>query len=145
VALCPTLTILEPRPALVARYAEDLVEAITAVSPLVEAAEQGVVFADMRGTEGLFPRIEDLRRAVFAGVPPRFQPRLGVAGHRLPAYVAAMRADPASAVHVPTDEAASLLGAEPVEVLPLPPEAIEQLQLLGIEVCGQFASLPRHA
>lgn len=38
--MCPTLSILEPRPALVAQYAEALVEAMGAVSPLVEEAEQ---------------------------------------------------------------------------------------------------------
>ncbi len=145
VMLCPTLSIIEPRPALVARYAEELVEAMSAVSPLVEEAEQGVVFADMRGTEGLFPRIEDVRLAVFAGVPPRFQPQLGIAGHRLTGYVAALRAEPSNVVHVSADEAASILGSEPVAALPLPAEDLEQLRLLGIEVCGQFAALPRHA
>src|SRR3990172_9093891 len=34
VALCPTLSVVEPRPALVARFARDLVEAMGAVSPL---------------------------------------------------------------------------------------------------------------
>jgi DNA polymerase-4/protein ImuB len=145
VARCPTLSILEPRPALVTRYAEQLVEAMSAVSPLVEEAEQGIVFADMRGTEGLFPRIEDVRQAVFAGVTPQFQPGLGIAGHRLTAYIAALRAEPSSAVHVPVDDAASFLGTEPVASLPLSAEDIERLQLLGIEVCGRFAVLPRHA
>jgi DNA polymerase-4/protein ImuB len=145
VALCPTLSVLEPRPALVARYADDLVEAMSAVSPLVEEAEQGVVFADMHGTEGLYPRIEDVRRAVFAVVLPRFQPRLGVAGHRLTAYVAALRAEPSSAVHVPAEAAANFLGSEPVASLPLSPEDIERLHLLGIEVCGQLAALPHRA
>ncbi len=145
VMLCPVLDILESRPAVVAQYASVLVEAMSAVSPLIEEAEQGVVFADITGTEGLFPRVEDIGLAVFAGVPPQLHPRLGVAGHRLTAFVAAARAGPSKVFLVSMDEAASFLASEPVSSLPLPARAIDQLQLLGIESCGQFASLPRHA
>ena len=145
VALCPTLSILEPRPALVARYADDLVEAMGAVSPLVEEAAPGIVFADLRGTEGLYPRIQDVRRAVFDGVPPRLSPQLGIAGHRLTALVAALRAEPSAVIHIVDDEAAGFLAAESVARLPLQPEDIERLHLLGIDDCGRFAALPRHA
>lgn len=144
-ALCPMLSILEPRPALVARYADFLVEALCAVSPLVEEAESGIVFADLRGTEGLYPRVEDIERAVFAGVPRTLHPQLGIAGHRFTALVAATRARPRSTVHVPVEDAAAVLATEPVSSLPLPVEAIERLRLLGIDTCGQYAALPRHA
>jgi DNA polymerase-4/protein ImuB len=145
VSLCPVLSIFEPRPALVTRYADELVEAMGAVSPLVEAAEQGVVFADMRGTEGLFPRVEDVYETVFAGVPPRFRPQLGMASHRFTALIAALRAGPSRALQIAPEAAAGFLASEPVSSLPLLAEAIEHLQLLGIEECGQFASLPFQA
>ncbi len=143
--LCPSLHVLEPRPALVVRYAEALVEAMGAVSPLVEEAEPGTVFADLRGTEALFPTIEDLRRAVFADVPSTLSPQLGIAGHRFTALIAATRAAPGAAVHVPVEEAADFLASETVASLPLPVEVIERLHLLGITICGQFAALPCHA
>ncbi len=145
VAVCPTLTILEQRPALVARYAASLVEAMASVSPLVEEAEPGIVFADLRGTEALYPRIEDLRRAVFAGVPERLSPQLGLGSHRLTAYLAARRAEPSAVVQVSEGEAATFMADESVRYLPLAPEDIEQLHLLGIDACGQLAVLPRHA
>ncbi len=145
VELCPTLSILEPRPALVAQYAEALVEAMSAVSPLVEEAEQGVVFADLCGTEGLYPRIEDIRQAVFAGIPPRLSPQLGVAGHRFTAFLAALRAGPSKVIHVPVDDAGAYIAAQSISHLPLPPEVLDRLRLLGINRCGQFAALPRHA
>lgn len=145
VGLCPTLSILEARPALVAQYAEALVEAMSAVSPFVEESEQGVVFADLRGTDGLYPRVEDVRRAVFAGVPPRLSPQLGIAGARFTAYVAARRAEPSDAVHVPGQHAAGFLASEPIARLPLPVEEIERLRMLGISTCGEFAAFPRHA
>ncbi|MSQ29604.1 MAG: DNA polymerase Y family protein [Dehalococcoidia bacterium] len=143
--LCPTISILQPRPALVARYARDLVEAMETVSPLVEEAEQGIVFADLRGTEGLYPRLGDLKRAVFAGVPLRLQPQLGVAQTRFTALMAAHRAEPDAILHVPPGEAAAFLATEPVSRLPIAVEVIERLRLLGIDNCGAFAALPRHA
>ncbi len=145
VGLCPMLTVLGPRPALVAGIAEALVEAMGAVSPLVEEAEPGTVFADLRGTEGLYPGLEQLRDAVFAGVPDGLRPQLGVAGHRFTAWVAASRTGPGTLQHVPIEEAAAFLAPRAVSWLPLDPEAVARLRLLGIATCGQFAALPRHA
>lgn len=144
VALCPMLTLLRPRLALVAQVAEELVEAMCAVSPLVEEQEQGVVFADLRGTEGLYPTVESLRRAVFAGVPARLRPQLGIAGARFTAHVAALRAEPGEAVQV-AEDAAAFLADEPLFRLPLDIEARERLHLLGIDTCGALAALPRSA
>ena len=143
--LCPTLTLLTPRPALVAQYAESLVEAMAAVSPLIEEQEPGLVFADLRGTEGMYPYLDDLARAVFAGVPPRLQPQLGIANARFTAHAAALRAEPGASVHVPPPEALTFLASEPVAQLPLDLEAVERLRLLGIERCEAFAAVPRSA
>lgn len=143
--LCPTLNIFKPRPALVAQYARDLVAAMEAVSPLIEEAEQGIVFADLHGAEGLYPQVGDLKRAVFAGVPLQLRPRLGVANARFTALMAAHRAEPDAVVHVPLNEATAFLAIEPVSRLPLEVEAIDRLRLLGINDCGAFAALPRHA
>lgn len=145
VALCPMLTVVEPRPALVTRTAEALVEAMCAVSPLVEEAEPGVVLADLRGTEGLYPRLADLRDVVFAGIPEGLRPQLGIAGHRFTAWVAAFRAEPGTLQHVPVEDAAAFLAPRAISWLPLDVEATARLRLLGISTCGQFAALPRHA
>lgn len=145
VALCPMLTVLELRPALVAKYAEHLGQAMEAVSPLVEEAEPGLVFADLRGTERLYPRVEDVRRAVFEGLPPVLRPQLGIAGHRFTAFIAARHAQPSEVVHVPDEDAPDFLADAPVSQLPLGVDVIERLHLLGIERCGEFATLPRHA
>lgn len=145
VGLCPTLTVLEPRPALATRIAEALVDAMCSVSPLVEEAKPGVVFADLRGTEGLYPRLQDLRDAVFAGIPEGLRPQFGVAGHRFTAWVAASRAEPGTLQHVPIDDAATFLAPRAVSWLPLEVEVVARLRLLGIKTCGQFAALPRYA
>ena len=145
VGLCPQLTVLEPRPALVMHYADALVDALAAVSPLVEEVEQGLVFADLRGTEGLYPRLGDLKRAVFAAVPERLWPQLGVADARFTAHMAALRAAPSEVVHVARTDALTFLSSEPVSRLPLEIEAIARLHLLGVDTCGAFGALPRSA
>ena len=142
---CRTLTVLEPRPALVTHYADALVETLAAVSPLVEEAEQGLVFADLRGIEGLYPRLGDLKRAVFAGVPERLPAQLGVSEARFTAQVAALRAATCEVLCVALVDAPAFLAAEPVALLPLEREAVERMHMLGIDTCGAFAALPRSA
>ena len=145
VGLCPQLTVLEPRAALIAHYADALVEAMAAVSPLVEEVEQGLVFADLRGTESLYPRLGDLKRAVFDAVPERLWPQLGVADARFTAHMAALRAGLSDVVHVARADAPAFLASEPVSQLPLEIGVVERLHLLGIDTCGAFAALPRAA
>jgi DNA polymerase-4/protein ImuB len=149
VAYCPALTVLEQRPARVARAADALAEALLTVSPLVEQAAPGEVYADLRGTEGLYPEPGMLERAVLEAAPAllglRLGPRLGVAGHRFTAYAAARRAKPSEAVRVTSDEAAEFLAPHPTGWLPLDDEDRARLRLLGIDTIGAFAELPRHA
>ena len=98
VSYCPALAVIEPRPARVLRAATRLVEAAEAVSPLVEEAAPGVVYADLGGLEGLYPRPGDLERALLAdalpGLGAGLGARLGVAGARFTAYAAAHAAPP---------------------------------------------------
>jgi nucleotidyltransferase/DNA polymerase involved in DNA repair len=225
-AYCPALTVLEPRPARVARALTRLADALGAVSPLVEtpslaaaSAGDAALYADLRGTAALFPRAGDVEaailaplarrmepsplplstfvergekrarllpsqtaapppsppsprawsgagmkaprgpvtaappsapRAAVAGVPAAFWPRLGIAETRFTAYAAARAAEPGGAHRIDgasegNGAAAAALARLPAEWLPLPPEAIEHLRLLGLRTLGAFAALPRHA
>ena len=112
VGLCPQLVVVEPRPALIAHYADALVDAMAIVSPLVEEAEQGLVFADLRGTEGLYPRFSDIQAAVFAAGEPRVRAARGRADAGASASPAA-RAEPLRAQPAPAcrDGARRALGA----------------------------------
>lgn len=144
-ALCPTVSVLVPRAALVARAADALVDALGAVSPLVEPVEPGVVLADLRGTEGLYPTAERLHQAVLAALAAPLPPQLGMAGQRFTAIVAAREAAPGTLVEVGSGDEAAFLTDVPVAMLPLPGEAIARLGLLGIRTCGDYTALPRHA
>src|SRR5262245_27178858 len=124
-ALCPGLVVLEERPARVARAAEALAEAMADVSPIVEEAGAGVMYADLAGLEGLYPQLELADRAILEAVPAALQPRLGVAETRFTAYSAARCAEPGAALHI-EDSALAFLGDKPASWLPLEPEAIER-------------------
>jgi len=145
VALCPSLTVVQSRPAQVARAAEALTETLATVSPLIEEAAPGETYADVRGLEGLYPRPDMLERAILDAAPASLQPRTGIAGARFTAFVAARHAAPLDAMRIADDEAADFLGALPAAWLPLGVEDIERLRALGIETIGQYAALPRHA
>ena len=181
-AYCPVLAVIEPRPARTRRAAEALVAALEAVSPLVEApllddadgrpaspagsgsgaqlTGPGVVYADLRGLEGLYPDPHDLARAVLERALAELQPRLGVAASRFTAYAAAQRAggpvggaddvaDASQALHIPDDAAVDFLAPLDIAVLEgtriLDASQVAWMRLLAIHTLGKLAALPRHA
>ena len=144
-ACCPALAVLEARPARVRRAAAQLVEAAATVSPLVEEAAPGEVYADLRGLEGLYPDEDALARALLSEAPRELGARLGVADGRFTARVAAFAARPGGWLRVGRDEARAFLAPQPTALLPLEEAAREWLALLGIATLGDLAALPRHA
>ena len=145
VGYCPLLTVLAPHPARFAQAAEALVTALAAMSPLVEAAAPGVVYADLRGLERIYPTPDALERALRATAPAALQPRLGVAGQKFTAFVAAWAAPPGGRHVVPDAEAAEFLAPQPVALLPLDEVALGRMERLGLATLGALAALPRHA
>lgn len=146
-SLCPALVVLEERPAHHVRVAEALVDGVGAVAPLVEAAMPGVVYADLRGLDGLYPRREALEQALLDAAPAALTACVGLAGTRFTAHVAARSAEPgtARAVGAGAEDAARFLVPFPASWLPLPDESIERLHLFGIETMGEYAAHPVHA
>src|SRR5688500_17781010 len=144
-ALCPALAVLVERPARVVRTAEGLVAGVLAVTPLVEQAAPGHVYADLRGLEGLYPRQHQIEQALLAAAPAALPARLGLADTRFTASVAARCAPPGAAWHVAPAQAAAFLADKPTDWLPLAAESIERLRLLGIATMGAYAALPAHA
>ena len=149
VSYCPALAVIEPRPARVLRAATRLVEAAEAVSPLVEETAPGVVYADLGGLEGLYPRPGDLERALLAdalpGLGTGLGARLGVAGARFTAYAAAHAAPPGEWRRIADEDAEAFLAPLPTQWLPLGAAEQGWLRLLGLETLGDLAALSRHA
>jgi DNA polymerase-4/protein ImuB len=144
-ALCPGLAVLVERPAKVARIAEGLADAMTRVTPVVEQAAPGQLYADLHGLEGLYPHQALVERALLDAVPAVLPVRLGLADTRFTAFAAACAATPGVPVYVATDEGAAFLEDQPAAWLPLEAEAVERLRLLGVETIGDYAALPAHA
>jgi nucleotidyltransferase/DNA polymerase involved in DNA repair len=68
--------------------------------------------------------------------------RVGVASGKFVASLLASQAVVESVQVVPPGGDGAFLAPLPVELLPLPPKAIDRLQLLGIATIGAFAALP---
>ena len=124
VGWCPALVVLEPRPARVRRAAARLVEAAATVSPLVEEATPGEVYADLRGLDGLYPRADAIPQALLDAAPPALGARLGLAGSRFTARAAASAAEPGAWLRVGDDEARAWLAPLPIGLLPLETAAL---------------------
>ena len=144
-AWCPGLTVLAERPARVRRAAARLASAAAAVSPLVEEAAPGEVYAGLRGLDGLYPDADALARALLARAPRALGARLGLARSRFTARAAASVSPPGGWLRVADGEERAFLAALPAGVLPLDEPHRDWLAALGLRTLGDLAALPRHA
>ncbi len=142
---CPPLVVIESRPARTRRAADGLVDAASAVSPLVEEAAPGEVYADLRGLDGLYPHEDAIARTLLDAAPEALGARLGLAGSRFTARAAASAAPPGAWLRVGDAGARAWLAPLPAALLPLDEASREWLGLLGIATLGDLTALPRHA
>jgi DNA polymerase-4/protein ImuB len=163
-ALCPRAIVLQPDPVRVAQALEDVLPRLQQVVPAVELAadrtppsgkgtrgqqaapswlRESGLFLDLQGLAHAYHHeLSRLERAVRSAVPALLQPTVGFAGGKFAASVAARRAPARGCSVVPAQDTAAFLDPLPVADLPLAPDAIERLTLLGIRTIGQLARLP---
>jgi hypothetical protein len=116
---------------------EDVLDALDAVTPLVDDARLGLAFLEMRGIAGDASRWMSQTRNVLAEFG--CAARLGVGINKIAAFGAAYAGD--GTVCAAGDER-TLLAPLPLTVLQLEPEIVERLTLLGIDSLGDLAELP---
>ena len=151
VALCPSLTLLEPDPAHYDAAQEELLETLSGLSPIVEPAGRGRVFVGMDGLGRLYgspPRQVDRVLGALLTIFPRplvAAMRMGWASGKFGAWVAAAGAGPGRPVIVEEEELLSFLGPCPVSVLPVDTVMVERLERLGIDTLGDLIRLPTPA
>ena len=167
VALCPSLTLLEPDPAHYDAAQEAMVEALADLTPVVQPvgahgggpgrsggdgeAERGKVFLGMDGLGRLYgspPR--QLRRALrtlFRVFPSPLvaATRAGYAPGTFGAWVAAVAAGPGSPVVVGEEELPGFLACRPVSALPVGEAMVRRLERLEVRTLGDLARLPEPA
>ena len=163
IGLCPTLRLIEPDPVHYDEQFAQLLAALSEVSPVVEAAELGLVYVGVDGLDGIFGgphKIVDtimacVRRAA-CGVENESSianatrhtshaARMGWGVGKFTAWVAASRAKPSEAVVVPLGHERSFLASQPIAVLPLDTDTHHRLRRLGIRTLGALAALPEAA
>lgn len=121
-----------------------LLEVAGGLSPRIEDAGPGLALADVEGMEELFPGPEGEERlghaAIRAAGDLDLPLRVGIAGTRLAAVVAARLPD--SPTVVPPGGEAAFLAARPLKVLGLPDRLRATLRRWGVETVGGLARLP---
>lgn len=116
---------------------QELLDALDAVTPLIEDAGIGTAFLDMHGADGDFVAWSRMIRALL--VPLHLRTHIGAGPNRFCAFAAAWSGD--GTVIAPGEEAA-VLGPMPLDVLELEADVVQRLQLLGITTLGALAALP---
>ena len=151
VALCPALTLLEPDPAHYDATQEELLETLSGLSPIVEPAGRGRIFAGMDGLGRLYGspsrqvrKVLDTLLEIFPR-PLVAATRIGWAPGKFGAWVAAAGAGAGRPVIVLDQELPAFLSPCPVSVLPVDPVITERLERLGIETLGDLIRLPNPA
>src|SRR3989449_444287 len=175
IGLCPALKLCEPDPVHYDEQFEQLIAALTAVSPVVEPVELGRVFVGTDGLEGLYGAPEKIVEAIKCGMrnvlnaecgmrnaeckgkrreandpsrkfrTPHSAFRIGWGRGKFVAWVAAMRAKPGETVLVPVGGEAKFLASQPLAVLPLDPDTHRRLLQLGVKTLGALVALPEEA
>ena len=116
---------------------EDMLDALDALSPLVDDAAEGTAFVEMRGCDGMagdwIARAHQLLQHFDLPV------RVAAGPNKFTARAATYVRD--GCICAP-DEAAGLLAPLPLEVLEIEPKVVERLHLLGIHTLGELARLP---
>ena len=151
VALCPSLTLLEPDPAHYDATQEELLETLSGLSPIVEPAGRGRIFIGMDGLGRLYGspsrQVERVLHTLLKFFPRPLvaATRIGWAPGKFGAWVAAAGAGPGRPVIVPDQELPAFLNPCPVSVLPVDAVMTERLERLGIETLGDLIRLPSPA
>ena len=110
-------------------------------SPLVEKGELGCAYVGLDGLEKMYGGETRLVASMLNAVPHHLNPRVGVAGGKFMAYVAALSGRGGQATRVSEGGAAGFLRDLTVDALPLPWEDRTRLRRFGIHTIGQLAAM----
>ncbi len=117
-----------------------LVRSLEQRSPLVEKAGLGCAYVGLDGLEAMYGGEARLIASLLQAIPHDFNPRIGVAGGKFPAYVAAVTSSGGRATKVP-DDVAGFLKELSIDLLPLSWENKARLHRFGLHTLGQLAAL----
>lgn len=121
-----------------------LVQALELRSPVVERAGLGCVYVGLDGLDLMYGGEARVVASLVQAAPQEFNPRVGVAIGKFPAYVAAVTTEGGRATRVPKDPAglAGFLSRLSIGLLPLSRASKTRMHRFGIHTMGQLAALP---
>ncbi|MFQ5861038.1 MAG: DNA polymerase Y family protein [Dehalococcoidia bacterium] len=119
---------------------EDVLEALEQRSPVVEPAGLGCAYIGLDGLSQMYGGDSRLVAVMLGAVPVTYEPRLGVAGGKFPAYVAALAAGPGQAFRV-TEPVAEFLAGAGVDLLPVPWPVVQRLHGFGLHTLRDVAAV----
>ena len=114
------------------------------VADRVEPAGWGEFYLDLTGLAPMYGGETALASAILSATDAAWQPRLGLASGKFPAYCAAASAKPGDWFKAPAD-AARWLAPWPASWLPLSPDMATRLNGFGILTLGDAAAVPPDA
>lgn len=136
---CPQAVVLEADRGFYDDVFDRMAEALAMRCPAVERGELSCLYARLDGIAPVYGGEERLIASLLQNVPSVFEPRVGVAPSKFPAYVSAVTARPGRAAKVTTD-AAAFLQHRSIELLPISREGKSRLWRAGIHTLGRLAA-----
>ena len=113
------------------------------ISDRVEEAGLGTAYVRIDGLEGMYRGEAGVVSALLNAIPAYLNPRIGVAGAKFPAFVAARTCTAHGAFRVP-DEVAAFLAPHAVDLLPVSVDVKGEMHRFGLHTMGAVAAMSRH-
>jgi protein ImuB len=141
-AMCPSLTLVDPDPAAAEREWEGILRRLEDAGISVEPAGLGCAYFETRGVERLYGGLENALQRALEAVGSSWDPRVGAAERRFAALAAATVARPGQMLVVSDEQSPAFLAPHPLTLLPLETGRRQELQDLGVRTIGGLAALP---
>src|SRR5215510_8023345 len=145
VGLCPSLALLEARPARYQAVWEDIQRAVENVAFTFEPSAQGLVYVALDELLTYSRTLDAVMMALLSCAPAALEPRSGAAPTRFTALLAAREAAPGDTRVVAEKELSLFLAPQPVQAMPVSAEMLRRLRLLGLRTLGDLRTMPRSA
>jgi len=143
--LCPTVALLEARPARYQAIWEDILRAVEKVAFTFEPSAQGLVYVGLDELLTYNRSLDATMAALLRCAPPALEPRMGAAPTRFTALLAARQAAPGDTTVVVEKELSLFLAPQPVQAMPVSAEMLRRLHILGLQTLGDLRAMPRSA
>ncbi len=136
----PTAVILDADVSYYQNVFAQVLAALQGVSDRVEGADLGSAYLDLQGTTNLYGDVGGVVQALLEALPPDLNARIGLAGGKFPAYMAARSAPSLQAVTMPENTQA-FLAPQPISLLPVAPATRIRMQRFGLYTMGDVTRL----